>query len=565
LGTVRRGTLLGLLVVLLAPGGAAAGGPIVHDVAAVTTSAWSPNDIIIFAGPSYQDSIRWTNNTGVGHNVCISKPGTARGICDETTGTPLDLPNGGTATHLFATPGVYLYRCNIHPGMTGTVRADSFTSAITGKVFHDVNGNGALDPGETGIAGMKVNRHDESGMSVDSYQLSLGAPPESIGDYSWTNLHSRGWTLTVSEPDPATGYQATSPNPRTITLGINETKPNENFGFAYATAGISGKVTDAEDGAIGGVTVFADENGNGAFDSGEPSSISANFSGDWGIAGLMPGDHRLSYVVPGGYVNAGTRPLNVHVDEAQHVGNKDFTAKLASAMVSGVVHDDANGNGVADPGEGQIAGAILGLDVNGDGTPDRTGSSASNGFYSFGSLPSGSYRVVFSAPDGYTTVGAGAADLTVARGTNAHADFFAQRPPTETATAAGTGPSPGSAPKPIPLLPKPGKGTPGNDILKGTPKNDTLSGLGGNDKLYGLAGNDLLKGGPGNDTLVGGPGNDVMDGGKGKDSYIGGAGNDTIDSRDGVAESVDCGAGKRDTGTADKEDRLKGCEKVKRR
>ena len=48
------------------------------------------------------------------------------------------------------------------------------------------------------------------------------------------------------------------------------------------------------------------------------------------------------------------------------------------------------------------------------------------------------------------------------------------------------------------------------------------------------------------------------------DFYFGGSGNDTINSRDGVAETVDCGAGK-DTVKADKKDRLKHCEKILRR
>ena len=86
----------------------------------------------------------------------------------------------------------------------------------------------------------------------------------------------------------------------------------------------------------------------------------------------------------------------------------------------------------------------------------------------------------------------------------------------------------------------------------------------GNDRLTGGPGDDKLFGGAGIDRLVGGPGNDVLNGGKGKDLYFGGSGNDTINSRDGVAETVDCGAGK-DTVKADKKDRLKHCEKVSRR
>jgi hypothetical protein len=42
-----------------------------------------------------------------------------------------------------------------------------------------------------------------------------------------------------------------------------------------------------------------------------------------------------------------------------------------------------------------------------------------------------------------------------------------------------------------------------------------------------------------------------------------GAGNDTIDARDGQRDVIDCGSG-RDSVTADANDRLVSCERVKR-
>jgi hypothetical protein len=45
---------------------------------------------------------------------------------------------------------------------------------------------------------------------------------------------------------------------------------------------------------------------------------------------------------------------------------------------------------------------------------------------------------------------------------------------------------------------------------------------------------------------------------------INGAGNDTIGARNGKRETVDCGAGKRDRATADRRDKVRGCEKVER-
>ena len=106
-------------------------------------------------------------------------------------------------------------------------------------------------------------------------------------------------------------------------------------------------------------------------------------------------------------------------------------------------------------------------------------------------------------------------------------------------------------------------GDDGGEVI-GTNRNDVLTGGKGNDVLNGGAGNDKLSGGAGNDTLDGGKGNDQLNGGKGVDKLIGGAGSDKLNSKDGKKDTVDCGAGK-DTVTADKADKLRGCESVRRR
>ncbi len=165
-------------------------------------------------------------------------------------------------------------------------------------------------------------------------------------------------------------------------------------------------------------------------------------------------------------------------------------------------------------------------------------------------------------------------------------------------------------------------GGPGNDTLNGTAGDDSLYGREGNDTLNGLAGNDDLDGGPGADTLNGGAGtdaatyggrtapvtvtmdgkandgeggegdnvasdveavyggkagdsligssradtidgqggNDTITGGKGADYLFGGDGNDTINSRDGKADTVDCGPSSADRIIGDKSDKATGCE-----
>jgi uncharacterized repeat protein (TIGR01451 family) len=104
----------------------------------------------------------------------------------------------------------------------------------------------------------------------------------------------------------------------------------------------------------------------------------------------------------------------------------------------------------------------------------------------------------------------------------------------------------------------------GADVLDGDGGDDTVSGGDGRDRLFGGAGNDRLLGGAKGDELHGDTGEDQLFPGTGRDRVWGGAGNDVISARDGSRDVIDCGAGL-DRVTADRRDRLRGCERVSRR
>ncbi len=104
----------------------------------------------------------------------------------------------------------------------------------------------------------------------------------------------------------------------------------------------------------------------------------------------------------------------------------------------------------------------------------------------------------------------------------------------------------------------------GNDRLV-APRNvsSTLLGGPGNDTLTGGKLFDFLAGHQGNDRVTGNSGRDEIDGGPGSDLLLGGPGRDVIGSRDGRRDRVRCGGG-RDRVSADRRDRLRGCERVRR-
>lgn len=110
----------------------------------------------------------------------------------------------------------------------------------------------------------------------------------------------------------------------------------------------------------------------------------------------------------------------------------------------------------------------------------------------------------------------------------------------------------------------------GSDRLSGAAGDDRLLGddtgraVVGHDRLFGNGGDDLLVGGPGRDRLNGGAGNDRLGGGTGRNSLRGGPGNDRLNGANGRRDALNCGPGK-DTARADIGDRVRGCERVRRR
>lgn len=104
----------------------------------------------------------------------------------------------------------------------------------------------------------------------------------------------------------------------------------------------------------------------------------------------------------------------------------------------------------------------------------------------------------------------------------------------------------------------------GDDVLSGGGLHDFMMGFDGNDRIIGGGGGaDGMYGGKGRDFLDGGRGRDLIDGERGTDRVLGGPGRDRILSLDRQRERIGCGGG-RDRAWADRSDRLRGCERVRR-
>ncbi len=93
---------------------------------------------------------------------------------------------------------------------------------------------------------------------------------------------------------------------------------------------------------------------------------------------------------------------------------------------------------------------------------------------------------------------------------------------------------------------------------------DAVAGDDGDDVIDAGAGNDQVNAGDGDDDVTGGAGNDVVEAGLGVDTVSGADGNDDVRVRDGIADTVKCGAGEDKVDADTLDDIALDCENVSR-
>ncbi|HEV3002018.1 MAG TPA: hypothetical protein VGW75_14845 [Solirubrobacteraceae bacterium] len=157
---------------------------------------------------------------------------------------------------------------------------------------------------------------------------------------------------------------------------------------------ISGTVWEEGDEGVQGIAVYTDVNVDGHPSAGEPATTTAG-DGSYTLP-VVPGANVVRLIVPVDY--SCSRPLGcMHVvngDAGQSVEGRDFTI-WRYATVSGTVLEDLDGDGTFGGGDTPVEGAVVFLDVDGDGTrapsePSRT--TGLNGSYEFSVQP-GEHRV----------------------------------------------------------------------------------------------------------------------------------------------------------------------------
>jgi plastocyanin len=81
------------------------------------SNTFSPSALTVTAGTT----VNWQNDASTPHNATWNDAaGRSAALAGDGTGDITDF-NAGTHSRLFSTPGVYGFKCTIHPGMNGTL------------------------------------------------------------------------------------------------------------------------------------------------------------------------------------------------------------------------------------------------------------------------------------------------------------------------------------------------------------------------------------------------------------------------------------------------------------
>jgi hypothetical protein len=219
-----------------------------------------------------------------------------------------------TTVNEFQAPSTGTYTIQLHDQSFGRrgqytltmLRLSPRIGAISGTVFHDLDGDGRQDAAEGGLAGWRVFIDRNNNGKRDSGEVSTTT--DAIGSYTFPRVAAGTYVVRAT---PSTGYFITAPASKLFATKLiaGQVVTTDNFGAAYKAV-LSGSVFNDVNGnakretatepLLGGFTVFLDKNKNGRLDAGERKVVTGA-DGGWGFDGLTAGSYVVRVLRPSNY------------------------------------------------------------------------------------------------------------------------------------------------------------------------------------------------------------------------------------------------------------------------
>ena len=278
---------------------------------------------------------------------------------------------------------------------------------VTGHLYFDTNGNGSQNDGEPDLAGIDVEIRDSTGKTYTATTNSKGV---------WLVSITQGTTLVKvkeSDPDFPTGAVITEgSDPQILTSTADATTTAGDIGY-FIPATITGHL-------------YADTNGNGVQDGGEPNiagaevvvtaastatqTVTTDATGSW-TAIVPPGattaevtvtdSHFTALVFPGYIQTQGTTPSHITAT----VGSAAAATPAGyfnPATVTGHLYVDSNGNGHQDNAEPNLS--AVNVTVTDSNNAQHTVVTDTNGNWSLQVPPGATVAKVDTVDPDFTSV-----------------------------------------------------------------------------------------------------------------------------------------------------------------
>lgn len=202
------------------------------------------------------------------------------------------------------------------------------TGAITGRVVDDVDADGRIDAGESGLRRRVVILDDNGNGVVDAGETSTLTGAN--GGYAFEGVTLGSHTITVALPD---NWVPTNDPPRGVFVEVQGTRHDVlAVDLATITGTVSGVlfqdwdadgVRDAGEPGLGGWTVYVDANRNGMREVGEHAT-QADGEGRYTLAALTPGEVTVRVQVSNDWAGSAGGVAEVTVAAGIEVGGVDL-------------------------------------------------------------------------------------------------------------------------------------------------------------------------------------------------------------------------------------------------